>query len=113
MKGPAGRLLERPKVEVIEDPGVTSIYVRLQRSSRKAVLVEQPDPDILIYVNVDADGVPTGVMFHGSVTRAAMFRVLARAARTYLFREPRVVERFMQAFERAAEKMPERGVGAA
>lgn len=105
------RLLAEPEIESCTEQGHTWHYVRLQR--HKAVRGTQPDPDVLIYFYLDREGVPVGVKFHEPVSSAGLIRVLAAGLRSYLPRQPRVAERLVAAFEKAAAAMPEHLVGTA
>jgi hypothetical protein len=104
-------MLEKPELEVIEEEGRTCLYARLQDRATKAVRAIQPDPATMIYFYLDRGGFPVGIKFLEFVPCAAMLRVLRETAGPYLLKEPLLVERIMQAFESAAEQMPEHSIG--
>jgi hypothetical protein len=111
MKNLNPKLLKRPEVEVLDDGGHSALYVRLQDKSIKAVRSIQPDPNVMIFFYLDANGFPVGIKFHESIPCVAMFRIFGKTARPYLLTEPQLVEPFLAAFEKAAEKMPEHSLG--
>lgn len=115
LKRSRSRFLARPAVEIIRDGGVVQgTLVRLQRG--KAARGLQPDPDALVFVAVDGDGLPVLVDFLErreplTVLRDLLDLVLRApggvGGNRVGFSSPAYLRRLHAALRRASSRLPE------
>ena len=75
-KTPSGpEFLENPVIETETYEGETlSVYIHLQ--DRKAVRDTQPQPDVPVFISVDASGFPTGIRLYAPIPGRLVLKVI-------------------------------------